>query len=112
MKKTRMSIEEFQFLFDVSVPSFEACTGSGRDPVTERQKIQLHEAGLNTRGLKCKSQATAIIKALNRREDLGLCDVKTVLLIQEVGIRVRTPFRIMSQKHAFQLLSRRITRKY
>lgn len=104
----RMSISEFQILFDVSVPSYESCTC--KDPVTEAQKIRLHDAKLNTSGLRLKSQATAIIKELNRREKLGLCDVDTVILIMQAGIRPRTPYRAMSQKHAFQLLSRRMRR--
>jgi len=104
----RMSVKDFQFLFDVTIPPFEACTGRGREPVTVKQRAQLHEAGLNTTGLKCKSQATAIIKTLNKRQEMGLCDVHAVLLILATGARPRTPYRIMTQKHALQIISRKL----
>lgn len=106
MSALRMSVKDFQILFDVNIPSRETC--KSRVPVTENQKTFLHDAGLNVTGITLKSQATVIIKEINRRKKFGLCDVKTVMLMQEARVRHRTPYRVMTQKHAFQLLSRRL----
>lgn len=102
----RMSIKDFQVLFEVTIPSTETC--KSKTPITDSQKIALHDAGLNVKGIVLKSQATVIIKEINRRKRFGLCDVKTVMLMQEARVRHRTPYRVMTQKHAFQLLSRRL----
>lgn len=101
----RMSVTEFTAIFSVSIPSAESC--KCKDRITSNQKFELHDAGLNVSGL-LKSQATVILKEIHRRERLGLCSPKAVLLIKEVGVKPRTPYRCMSSKHAFQLISRKM----
>lgn len=99
----RMSVNEVSVIFEIKIPAYEKC--ARKDPVTELQKIRLHELGVNTTGLKCKGQATALIKALNKRDAEGLVDAFAVMLIREIGYKNRKPFKTMTQKYAFQILS-------
>ena len=63
-----MSVNEVTTLFGIKILSYEKC--ARKEPITELQKIKLHDLGVNIKGLKCKGQATALIKALNNRRKI------------------------------------------
>ena len=106
--KRRLNVNELILILGIDVPAAEACTGKGKESITDAQRTYLHNLGVNISGITCRGQACEIIDKLVERQKLGLATLQQILVIRNMKIRVRKPFQFLTYSDAGKIIAKHL----
>jgi len=101
----RMTPRDVEILFGIEIPTYDGCFGKGRDGITEKQRIFIHNLGINISGLKYKAQASIIIDCVLERRKQGLASMKQLQTIRNLKVKTRKPIQMLTKDEACAILS-------
>ena len=106
MAYRRMAPQDVELLFGIEIPSYDGCFGKNRDGITEKQRVFIHNLGINISGLKYKGQASAIIDCVLSRREKGLATMKQLQTIRNLKIKTPKPIQFITKAEAGQILTK------
>jgi len=101
----RMTTQDIEILFGIEIPDYDGCFGKGRDGITEKQRVFIHNLGINISGLKYKAQASVVIDCVLKRREQGLASMKQLQTIRNLKVKTKKPIQLLTKDEAGIILT-------
>lgn len=102
----RMTPKDLEIIFGIEIPSYDGCFGKGRDGITEKQRVFMHNLGINITGLKYKAQASVVIDCALQRKKNGLASLKQIQTIRNLKAKTSKPIHQLTISEASVILQK------
>lgn len=102
----RMSPQDIEILFGITIPNYDGCFGKGKDGITEKQRVFIHNLGINITGLKYKAQASVIIQCAIDRKNNGLASIKQLQTLRNLDVKLHKPIQYITKDEASNIISK------